>query len=139
MKTAACIMLFSLFSHCLIIQQQKRYSLSGKIQLTEMNGTVYLSLIDRQHFDEPGSGLDSIMVEVSSDLIPYEFSDIPKGVYAIRCFQDKNGNRKLDKGIFGPKEPWALTWNGKKRFPPRFEDISFTLDGDMKIDLTLVK
>ena len=62
-----------------------------------------------------------------------------KGFYALRCFQDLNGNARLDIGLFGPNEPWALIWNGKKRFPPKFEDISFALEGDLRIDLTLEK
>ena len=53
MNIVACILLFMMFPHDPMIHQQERYRISGEIQLTEMNGTVYLSLIDKRHFDEP--------------------------------------------------------------------------------------
>jgi uncharacterized protein (DUF2141 family) len=76
---------------------------------------------------------------VSSKKIAYEFLSVLGGTYGIRCFQDLNGNGKLDKGLFGPSEPWALSWTVKKRFPPRFNDISFDLHEDKKLNLKLSK
>ena len=139
MNIVACISRFVLLSNYQVIHQQQRYSITGEIQLTEKIGTVYLFLIDSAYLKKPGSGLDTIIVEVTYERIAYEFTGISKGVYGMRCFQDLNGNRKLDKGLLGPEEPWALTWNGEKRFPPRFEDISFQLSGDVRMDLTLKK
>ncbi len=96
-----------------------------------------MNLIDKEQFNVSGSGVDTISVEVKYSNVSYQFKDLDPGIYAIRCFQDMNGNQKLDKGLFGPKEPWALTWNKEKRFPPRFEDISFDLREDLTIDLKL--
>jgi len=45
--------------------------------------------------------------EISTKKVSFEFKDVKKGIYWIRCFQDLNGNGKLDFGLFGPIEPWG--------------------------------
>jgi uncharacterized protein (DUF2141 family) len=122
-----------------VLGQQEQWSISGEISTEKKSGTIYIYLIDEAHFDVPGTGVDIISIEVNSARVHYEFQDLDPGVFALRCFQDMNGNKKLDRGLFGPKEPWALTWRNEKRFPPRFEDISFDLTKDLTIDLKLEK
>ncbi len=119
--------------------QSNSYHISGALELPIKKGPVFIYLVDRGHFNIPNSGLDTIKIEVTSTILQYEFSGVPQGTYAIRCVQDLNGNNILDKGLFGPSEPWALSWNRKKRFPPKFGDISFTLTSDITINMKLEK
>jgi uncharacterized protein (DUF2141 family) len=119
--------------------QANSFRISGTLNLRNTNGTIHITVVDQEHFDIPQSGLDTLVLQVNSKRIRYEFSNIPKGTYGIRCFQDLNGNGKLDKGLFGPSEPWALSWRDDKRFPPRFKDISFDLHMDKEVNLTLKK
>ena len=119
--------------------QTNSFSLKGDITVPKNRGNIYIYLLDKGHFDQPNTGLDTIIINTGKVILNYEFPNLPGGVYAIRCFQDVNMNGKLDRGIFGPTEPWAMSWMGEKSFPPRFEDISFQLRGDKRIDLVLSK
>lgn len=113
--------------------------LRGKLTMQKSGGCIYIFLIDEEHFEVPNSGLDTIIVEPGSKELEFEFRELEPGEYALRIFQDLNKNKQLDKGLFGPKEPWALSWRSEKRFPPRFYDISFTLAGDKYMELNLSK
>ena len=58
------------------------------------------------------------------------FEQLPFGEYAISAYHDRNGNMKLDTGLFGvPKEPLGTSNDARIRFgPPKYEDAVFTLD-----------
>lgn len=61
-----------------------------------------------------------------SQLITFTFKGLEPGRYALRAFIDRNGDGRLNAGLFGPTEPWALSWSaGMKRSIPRFEDLAF--------------
>jgi len=119
--------------------QDTGFRIHGEIQVQKAEGTIHINVVEKKHLDIPQSGLDTILLKICSNSVKYEFRGIPEGTYGIRCFQDLNGNGKLDRGMFGPSEPWAMSWKEKIRFPPRFEDISFTLQGDKQLDLKLTK
>lgn len=56
-----------------------------------------------------------------------ELKGVVYGRYALRVFQDLNGNGKLDTGWMGiPKEPYGFSNNAMGRFgPPAVEDLWF--------------
>ena len=58
------------------------------------------------------------------------FEGIPYGIYAIKAYQDKNGNAKLDKNFMGiPNEPYGFSNNAQGEFgPPKWEDAKFIID-----------
>jgi len=60
------------------------------------------------------------------------FSDIPHGEYSIRLYHDINGNKVLDKNIFGvPKEPYGYSNNARAKLSaPSWEDAMFELDSE---------
>ncbi len=61
----------------------------------------------------------------------HNIKDISYGMYGIRCFLDKNGNGKLDSGLFGPTEPWGMSFkNGRPFGMPSFNDICFEVKTD---------
>jgi len=97
-------------------------------------------LITECHMSWPETGLRRLVIPASAgqDAIELKFSMVPAGVYAIRAYQDLNGNGHLDGGVFGPREPWALSLqNGHARFPPRFADIAFQLEADRFVSMEL--
>ncbi|HIO96606.1 MAG TPA: DUF2141 domain-containing protein [Leucothrix sp.] len=63
--------------------------------------------------------------------------DLPKGVYAIAAFQDKNNNNKLDFNFFKiPKEKMGVS--GKKQFgKPNFLNASFKLSNKQSISINM--
>ncbi len=68
----------------------------------------------------------------------FNFITVPKGTYIIRCFQDDNGNGKLDLGRATVRlEPHGLY---KPSWPFDWDLSSFLVDGDItgiKIELRL--
>lgn len=68
-----------------------------------------------------------------------KIDDVPNGKYAIAVFYDKNGNDKLDTNWLGiPKEKVAFSKAKMKAFgPPKFEECSFKVDSNLKIEIWL--
>lgn len=118
--------------------QAQSFSIKGKINCSE-EGTLYLFLVDKHSFKIPFTGIDTLVIKPESgiDSVSFEFKNVQKGKYGIRGFLDKNENEKLDKGLFGPSEPWVISWQDGRCFPFDFEDIAFLLDADIYIKLKL--
>ena len=110
---------------------------------TRHEGELHLFLVDAETFKKKNSGIKNISKHISkndstSTLLQFHFENVPGGEYGIRCYIDKNMNGTLDMGMFGPKEPYGISWNGKKvNGPPKFKDISFELKGDFSIDIQI--
>lgn len=124
-----CINLFGAGNIC---------SISGEIEF-EGEGTLYIYLVNEKLFETPGVGLKTIIKEISKDdqsRLLFEFRNVSWGEYGIRVFLDKNKNGKLDKGAFGPKEPWGMSYRDKKTFgKPKFSQISFLVNNDLNINI----
>lgn len=120
---------------------QETFTITGRVNAPSPKGRVYVFLCDRESFYTPLSGVDTVSYWVHYDktYIDYEFKDIPAGEYAIRSFQDVNGNHRLDKWMFGPQEPWGFSYSGEMKFPPSFDDVSFNLAYDIRINIVLGK
>ncbi|GAA5214259.1 DUF2141 domain-containing protein [Corallincola platygyrae] len=122
---------------------EQTLSISGEIFFKD-EGTIYLALVDKIHFNTPSKSHYSIILNpteshANSGTIAFSFEGIVKGSYAIKAFQDRNGNGELDVGMFGPKEPWAIykpadaSWGA-----PKFEDTQFELTDNLSnIELVL--
>ncbi|MBD3320990.1 MAG: DUF2141 domain-containing protein [Chitinivibrionales bacterium] len=109
------------------------HTISGIIKCREKS-TVYLCLTDKKSFQVPFSGVRDTVIDVSDTIskdVHFTFENVPSGTYGLRVFQDTNGNDSLDKGMLGPKEPWTMSWNGKKPLGwPEFRHICFTITKD---------
>ena len=71
-----------------------------------------------------------------------DIGPLAPGRYAVSVYEDVNGNRRLDTGIFGiPKEPVGASNNPRPRLgPPRFEECAFWFDhSDQTISIQLVR
>ncbi len=122
---------------------QNTYSVSGKVFFNE-DAPIYIILVDEETAKIPFTGIRKSLVipnayEMKSGYTEFFFTDIQRGIYGIRCYQDLNKNGKLDRGIFGPTEPWGLSWDKKGTMkPPKFSEFSFLLESDktdLRIDL----
>jgi len=133
----AGISLLILLFACPIHAQADNFSIRGEILFSE-TGVLYVYLVDEKSFATPLSGyrtliLEPNQLEASAGKILFVFDAVPRGRYAIRCFQDVNNDGVLNRGIFGPSEPWGMTWQNKKHPRiPKFEDIVFDLNKDIK-------
>ncbi|MEO8903074.1 MAG: DUF2141 domain-containing protein [Polyangiaceae bacterium] len=62
------------------------------------------------------------------------FKGVPKGVYGISAFHDKNNNGKLDTNFIGlPTEDYCASRDARNTFgPPSFADAKFSYAGGVK-------
>ena len=114
---------------------QDSYTIAGLITCEcEECGTLYIFLVNEESFGIPLTGLQEKNIQVTGISRSYSFSftDVPPGIYGIRCFIDTNKNHKLDSGLFGPSEPWGMSFQ-KERFwgIPGFNDVAFTVNSDV--------
>lgn len=139
MKTLVFGISMLLFS--VITFAQETYTVSGRVNTPSPKGRVYVFLCDRESFDHPIKGIDTVSFWVNYDktYVEYEFKNVKEGEYAIRSYQDVNGNHKLDKWLFGPREPWGFSYSNKMKFPPTFDDVSFSVMYDIRINIVLGK
>lgn len=76
--------------------------------------------------------LAAFRVDVKEKVLFIPCQGMPAGTYAISLFQDENGNRKLDTGIFGiPKEKYGFSNDAEGVMgPPSYDKCRFTFAGD---------
>lgn len=61
----------------------------------------------------------------------FDFAGLDPGRYAVICYQDLNGNERLDFGTFGlPAEPYGLSNDVGRFAPPSFEAAAVTVGTD---------
>ena len=83
-----------------------------------------------------------VLLPADSTHVSFDLGELAPGRYAVSVYQDVNGNKKLDSGLFGiPKEPVGASNNPASRLgPPRFDDCAFTMgNADQKIAISLVR
>jgi penicillin V acylase-like amidase (Ntn superfamily)/uncharacterized protein (DUF2141 family) len=105
-------------------------------RLKKNKGNLYYTIASGEANFNSRRGAVSNMLTVNSNIVYSEAYAVKKGTYAIACFHDINGNKKLDGGMFGiPKEPYAFYRNKKGLFglPPKYEDIKFDLLKDTSL------
>jgi uncharacterized protein (DUF2141 family) len=101
------------------------------------SGYLVVGLYDRENFMKKPIG--GQIVKVESETVTVTLENVPSGEYAVSLFHDENGNKKLDKGLFGiPTEKYGVSNNAKGKFgPPSYDDCKFVIKSDMKIAITL--
>lgn len=121
------------------------FKIKGEIHLKgiKKNGNLYIMLVTEETFKTPLHSFKKLIIEIgekeiNEKKVSFQFIDIPSGRYGIRCFLDEDGNEKLNKGIFGPAEPWGMSWQGAKASGwPKFKYIAFDVDKDL-MDMKIV-
>ncbi|WP_440614519.1 DUF2141 domain-containing protein [Candidatus Pelagibacter sp. HIMB1748] len=118
-----------------------------KVSNIEKKGEMHLAIYDDAEVFENDDGekggaaegiIQGVIEDVETGSVTYTF-ELPDGTYAIGIFVDKNYNNKMDRNLFGvPKEQFGFSNNAKGKFgPPSFEDASFTVSSDMKLEINL--
>lgn len=74
-------------------------------------------------------------VVVNGTSVQVLFENLEPGEYAISCYHDVNGNKKLDSNFMGvPREPYGFSNDARGTFgPPGFADARFMVRGNTKI------
>ena len=77
--------------------QTGTYTVGGTLNLSTRKGTVYIYLVDEEKFPIPFTGVKEQKFIVTKSILEYKFENVKQGEYAIRCFQDLNGNQNWTK------------------------------------------
>ena len=118
-----------------------------EVRNIEKKGEMHLAIYDDADVFENDNGekggaakgiIDGVIEEVSPGTANYTF-ELPNGTYAIGIFVDVNYNNEMDRNFFGvPKEQYGFSNDAKGSFrPPSFNDASFTVTGDMQLEINL--
>ncbi len=104
--------------------------------VTSSEGEVLFGLYDENTFMKaaPIQGEKSSIKDGTAKII---FTNVPKGVFAISCFHDKNGNNRMDFEENGmPKESYGVSNNNMSYGPPMWADAKFEV-GTKDLDLEI--
>lgn len=118
-----------------------------EVRNIEKKGEMHLAIYDDADVFENDNGkkggatrgiIDGVIEEVGTGTATYRF-ELPHGTYAIGLFVDANYNNEMDRNIFGvPKEQYGFSNDARGSFgPPSFKEASFTVSGDIKLDINL--
>ena len=118
-----------------------------EVRNIETKGEMHLAVYNDANVFENDNGekggaakgiIDGVIEEVSTSTATYSF-ELPNGTYAIGIFVDANYNNEMDRNFFGvPKEQYGFSNDAKGSFgPPSFKDASFTVTGDMQLEINL--
>ena len=118
-----------------------------EVRNIETKGEMHLAIYDDADVFENDNGekggaakgiIEGVIEEVGTGTATYIF-DLPNGTYAIGIFVDVNYNNEMDRNFFGvPKEQYGFSNDAKGSFgPPSFKEASFTVSGDMQLDINL--
>ena len=106
------------------------------------NGTLASALFSQQEssgFSE-GAPMRGDWIAIPGASFPLVFDHLPPGRYAVIVYHDENGNRSLDKGIFGqPMERWGATNNVRHTFSgPTFNESSVVVTAGQRTQTTVL-
>jgi len=118
-----------------------------EVRNIETKGEMHLAIYDDADVFENDNGekggaakgiVEGVIEEVGTGTATYTF-ELPNGTYAIGIFIDTNYNNEMDRNFFGvPKEQYGFSNDAKGSFgPPSFKDASFTVSGDMQLEINL--
>ena len=127
----------------LLAQENKSGTIKVKLEgVIEGQGQVRVALeknakdFDSGAFDAPK--YLSRVEDAKGDSVSVLFPAVPYGTYAIKAFQDLDGDGKLKTGFMGaPEEPWGFS-NDATGFmgPADFSDAKFELNSP-ELELTI--
>jgi uncharacterized protein (DUF2141 family) len=117
-----------------VIQSSALFNLTVEFPNVPKNsGQVYVQLMNQDK-----EVLEQKIVAVKNHSAIIKITGLKPGKYAIRAFQDLNGNGKFDIGIFGPKEPYGFSNNVRGVVgEPDFNVQLFELKQDFRVSIQL--
>ena len=118
--------------------QDKTYKLTVFVpDIANRTGKLYVGLAkDEATFT--GSSWKTIAVDVAATgETTAIFEGIPAGTYAIRLYQDVNGNKELDRAGMMPSEPYGFSKIAMLMGPPVFSEAAFDLTEDVRMKVLM--
>ena len=101
-------------------------------------GAVYVAVYDSDEAFRNEQPYRTFRLEPVSTTLSVEIQ-LNEGYYRVNAFQDKNGNGRLDTGLFGiPREPFGISNYGGRGIPGNFERLKLWIGrGAEKVTVNL--
>lgn len=127
---------------CLVIvapifdQENPTQTLTVLIENVSSNqGKILLSIHNKENFMSSETVASKEKVATQGEM-QFQFSELPKGIYAIMLLHDANGNYRMDFSENGhPKEAYATSGIKNLYGPPNFKDSSIAFVKDTLVRL----
>jgi len=89
--------------------------------------------------DDQGKQLQSKRIPVDRTVVLVRFDPVPSGEYAIRSYQDENGNGTLDLGLFSVPKEGVGSSNDARGFmsAPTLKDMLFDVSGPTALSMQI--
>ncbi|MDG1054513.1 MAG: DUF2141 domain-containing protein [Flavobacteriaceae bacterium] len=128
---------------CLVIvapifgQENPTQTLTVLIENVSSNqGKILLSIHNKENFMSSETVASKEKVATQGEM-QFQFSELPKGIYAIMLLHDANGNYRMDFSENGqPKEAYATSGIKNLYGPPNFKDSSIAFVKDTLVRLS---
>jgi len=105
-------------------------------KIANTNGKVYFALFNSKAGFEQKEAFQKAQGVILEGKTEIQFTNVPKGVYAISCYHDANENQKMDFDGFMPLEDYGSSNNPEAFGPPQFELSKFEVF-DVDLSLTI--
>lgn len=139
------VLCIALFSGSASAADNKTYSIEGTVRF-HRNADVILLLLTKDALNDITKNSYSLTLKpdttaLSTGLLPFTMTNVPKGSYVLLAYQDLNNDKALDKKFFMFAEPWG-TFRPQRPgmgYGLNFNDLKFHLSKnlkDIKIRLT---
>lgn len=102
-------------------------------------GKIYYSIIKGEENFNSRNGIKSGILSIQKTENKKKIYGMPKGEYALACFQDTNLDNKIDTKIFGIPKNYGFSRN-KRGFlgtPPKYKDAKINLNKDTEITVKI--
>jgi len=102
-------------------------------------GDLLVAVYDKaEHYNANTNWLAVKKVKMEATKMALALADLPAGSYAIKLFQDENGNGQIDINSMGiPTEPYGFSNNGGSYGPPSFDEAKVVVDKATEIEIQL--
>lgn len=116
------------------------YSLTVVLSdVTKRTGKIRVGLVNSAgNFDSESYQTRIVDVPASGE-IAVSFDSLAAGRYAVRLFQDLNGNQKMDFNGQMPTEPFGFSNVTMLMGPPNFGQCAFDLAENKRIQVSLIE
>ncbi|NOU38913.1 MAG: DUF2141 domain-containing protein [Ferruginibacter sp.] len=98
-------------------------------------GNIYYSIIKGEENFNSRKGTKSGIFPIQKNKNKKKIYGMPKGEYALACYQDTNLDNKIDTKIFGIPKNYGFSLNKRGFFgiPPKYKDSKINLKEDTEI------
>jgi len=91
-------------------------------------GLIYVSVYSNENDYKADKAFTQFILQPVNSSLKYSL-DLPEGEYLVSAYQDKNGDEKLNSGLFGiPSEPVGMTNYSLKGVPGGYNKLKVSVN-----------